>query len=223
MFRQRVGRLRTAVAPGQTVLLETDSTTDAVDQFGRLLRFVWLRDGRLANYEMLARGYAFRFDIPHQYAFAFRQAEHTAREQELGLWAPDTCDGQRVPVAAHNAVPTVAAGPVAADDLLACPFPGLPAGSAPDYPVRIVMIDKQAEIVRLQNVGPVPIDLEGWVMCSIMGNQRHQGIGGVLAPGETRDFPHSSENIWRNREPDHGVLYDAQGQLISFWEDQIVE
>lgn len=90
--------------------------------------------------------------------------------------------------------------------------------AAPDYPVQITGIDKGAETVTLKNVSPDPIDLTGWRMCSIRGNQQHP-IGGGLAAGEERTFPGPAGNIWNNSDSDDGALYNPNGQLVSYWED----
>ncbi|GAB4213381.1 MAG: hypothetical protein OHK0022_50450 [Roseiflexaceae bacterium] len=91
---------------------------------------------------------------------------------------------------------------------------------APNRPVKIVGIDKRAERVRLQNVSDAPVNLDGWRMCSIKGNQEHGPLGGTLAPGEVREFEHSGGNIWNNNEPDDGALYDPNGRLVSYWQDR---
>jgi hypothetical protein len=90
--------------------------------------------------------------------------------------------------------------------------------AAPNYPVQIVAVDKVQETVTLRNVSPDAVDLSGWRMCSIRGNQEHP-IGGVLAPGESRIFPGPVGNIWSNSERDNGALYNAQGQLVSYRPD----
>lgn len=87
----------------------------------------------------------------------------------------------------------------------------------PNSPVRIVAIDKVAETVTLENVSAAPVNLEGWLMCSLTGAQPHPAIGGVLAPGETQVFPNGGNNIWSNSNPDPGALYDAQGRLVSYF------
>ncbi len=92
------------------------------------------------------------------------------------------------------------------------------AGAAPNFPVKIVAIDKRAEIVTLQNLSDQPISLDGWIMCSVKGNQQHP-VSGPLAPGETKRFPGPDGSIWSNSDPDPGALYNAQGQLISSWPD----
>jgi micrococcal nuclease len=80
---------------GQTIWLEADASQGERDAFGRLLRYVWLPDGRLFNLQMVAEGYAreFTFRLPYRYQALFREAERQARERGLGLWAPETCAG----------------------------------------------------------------------------------------------------------------------------------
>jgi hypothetical protein len=92
-------------------------------------------------------------------------------------------------------------------------------GAAPNYPVRIVSIDKEAETVTLRNVTTGDtIDLTNWDMCSITGNQHHP-ISGTLAPGEQRTFPGPAGFIWNNSSSDPGALYNQNGQLVSYFFD----
>lgn len=44
-------------------------------------------------------------------------------------------------------------------------------------------------------------------------------LSGGLAPGEERRFPGPSGSIWSNSDPDNGSLYNANGQLVSYWND----
>jgi micrococcal nuclease len=83
----------------QTVLLEADPSQDDRDIYGRLLRYIWLSDSRLFNQEMIAQGYAFEYTygLPYKYQAEFQQAQCQAREQQRGLWSPDTCNGQHTP------------------------------------------------------------------------------------------------------------------------------
>lgn len=94
------------------------------------------------------------------------------------------------------------------------------AKNAPNFPVRIDRVDKEKEIVYLQNVSGAPVDLTGWRMCSFRGAQEHPGIGGTLAPNETRPFTNTGGNIWNNNDDDDGGLYNASGQAISYWDDE---
>jgi hypothetical protein len=88
--------------------------------------------------------------------------------------------------------------------------------AAPNYPVRIVTINKVAETVTLKNVSTSAIDLTGWTMCSITGNQEHP-IGGTLTPGASQTFAGPTGNIWNNSVPDPGALYNPAGQLVSYF------
>ena len=79
----------------QTVLLESDPTQGDADQYDRLLRYVWLTDGRMVNLELIGGGYAaqYTFDNPYKYRDIFVAAERNARDMDAGLWAPMTCNG----------------------------------------------------------------------------------------------------------------------------------
>jgi hypothetical protein len=88
--------------------------------------------------------------------------------------------------------------------------------AAPNHPVLIAAIDKDAETVTLTNVGPDPVDLAGWHLCSVKGNQEHP-ISGTLAPGEQKDFRGPAGDIWSSSDTDNGSLYNAQGQLVSYF------
>jgi hypothetical protein len=92
--------------------------------------------------------------------------------------------------------------------------------SAPNSPLLIDDIDKAAQIVSLKNVSGTSVNLTGWHMCSINGNQEHTGLNGVLAPGQIRSFPYSgSGTIWNNTQRDDGALYNAAGQLVAYDEN----
>ena len=85
------------VLAGQIVRLEPDPSQGDQDRYGRLLRYVWLPDGRLVNLELIRQGYAFEYtyDRPYKYQALFQAAEREAHAQQRGLWAPATCNGQR--------------------------------------------------------------------------------------------------------------------------------
>jgi endonuclease YncB( thermonuclease family) len=75
-----------SLVQGQTVSLEKD--VSETDQFGRLLRYVWLADGTMVNALLVAGGYAqvstFPPDVKH--ADDFLELERAARQDGLGLW-----------------------------------------------------------------------------------------------------------------------------------------
>ncbi len=201
-----------AMLDGQVVLLEADPSQSDRDPNGRLLRYLWLADGRLVNLEQIAQGYAFEYTYaaPYRYQDRFRAAERAAREAEAGLWSPATCAGQR---GVAEASPGQNAGAAR------CVAPA--AGQvAPEQPVRIVGLDKVAEQVRLQNVSDAPANLDGWTLCSIRGGEVQAGVGGTLAPGATRVFANPGQPIWSNSNRDDAALYDLAGRLVSYWEDR---
>jgi hypothetical protein len=114
--------------------------------------------------------------------------------------------------------PTASAAP-AGDSADVCTFPAHEP-NAPEDPVQIVGVEKVEEVVTLRNVSSETLDLSGWTVCSVRGNERHEGIVGILEPGESADYTHQgTNNIWSNTEPDDAVLYDDEGTLISYWSD----
>jgi len=46
---------------GQAVSIEADPSQDTRDRYGRLLAYIWLADGQLANFELVADGYAYEY------------------------------------------------------------------------------------------------------------------------------------------------------------------
>jgi micrococcal nuclease len=86
-----------ALLNGQTVLLENDPSQQDRDVYDRLLRYVWFPDGRLFNLQMVAEGYAYEYtySVPYKYQAQFKQAQQDAQTRQLGLWSPQTCNGQK--------------------------------------------------------------------------------------------------------------------------------
>ncbi|MBE2194906.1 MAG: thermonuclease family protein [Anaerolinea sp.] len=98
-FGKEASKRAEELLSGKTVLLEVDQSQDQVDQYGRLLRFVWFEDGRLFNMQMIAEGYAYEYTYqsfnPHKYQAQLRTAQRDAERENRGLWSPNTCNGQR--------------------------------------------------------------------------------------------------------------------------------
>jgi micrococcal nuclease len=69
---------------------------DERDRYGRALAYVWLRDGRLLNRLLVARGYAQPLTVPPnvEYEDDFVRAARRAREAGRGLWDRPGCSGQ---------------------------------------------------------------------------------------------------------------------------------
>ena len=84
-------RANGALVDGRTVVLEKDVSER--DQYGRLLRYVWVVDGdrwTMVNLELVRRGFAQVETVPPdvRYADRFVEAERAARAAGVGLWGP---------------------------------------------------------------------------------------------------------------------------------------
>ena len=73
---------------GQIVELESDVSD--TDQYGRLLRYVFLQDGTMVNAEMVRLGYALALAYPPdtKYQELINSFELEAKENDKGLWSP---------------------------------------------------------------------------------------------------------------------------------------
>lgn len=86
-----------SLAEGKTVRMEYDSENKRRDYYGRLLRYVYLPDGRLLNAEIIAQGSGFASTrFPFLKMEEFRRLEREARENERELWADEKAE-KRVP------------------------------------------------------------------------------------------------------------------------------
>lgn len=81
---------------GKTVYLEPDVSER--DRFGRLLRYVWIADGRMVNLAAVEEGWALARDYPPDTARSdeLQAAEDRASASGKGLWAAEAC-GETVP------------------------------------------------------------------------------------------------------------------------------
>lgn len=71
----------------QKVRLESDPTNQNRDRYKRLLRYVYLADGRLVEKEIIAGGYGFAYtQFPFTKTDEFVAAEAKAKQENKGLW-----------------------------------------------------------------------------------------------------------------------------------------
>ena len=86
---------------GKRVRIEADPSQGERDKYGRLLVYAYLEDGTFFNGVMIEQGYAYEYTYDSAYAFQkeFRTAQENAKDNMLGLWSSDTCDGSREPQA----------------------------------------------------------------------------------------------------------------------------
>lgn len=71
----------------QPVRLESDPLNNDTDEYGRLLRYVYLPDGTLINAQLISNGFARHLSwFPIEQNGYFAKLESEAREKDLGLW-----------------------------------------------------------------------------------------------------------------------------------------
>jgi micrococcal nuclease len=92
-FGREASAATKALLEGKEVVLVKD--VEERDAYDRLLRYVYL-GSEMANARLVANGYATAYTYPPnvRHAEMFVELERSARERELGMWAPDTCDGE---------------------------------------------------------------------------------------------------------------------------------
>ena len=76
---------------GETVIIVSDVSDR--DQFGRLLRYVYLTDNTFVNEVMVRQGYGIAREYPPDTGQAdlLTSAQVEAKSDQIGLWAPDAC------------------------------------------------------------------------------------------------------------------------------------
>jgi endonuclease YncB( thermonuclease family) len=175
---------------GKDVLLEKDVSD--TDQYGRLLRYVYLVDGTFVNAELVLLGVAESKAYPPdtKYYDYLETLEQEAKSENLGQW---------------QVKPTVE----------------LTSNTSDAANVQIIDVDKRAEYVDIQNIGYQSVSIEKWTLRSDKGDQDCL-LSGILEPGEIlrvwalisdgekEGFNCRFSNyIWNNSELDPAVLFDA--------------
>jgi endonuclease YncB( thermonuclease family) len=98
-FYQEASDFNRELVEGQAVILVKD--VSETDQYGRLLRYVYLPDGTFVNAEIIRNGMGRLVTFPPDVANTeyFRQLQEQARESSTGMWSrPDLvgpCDCDR--------------------------------------------------------------------------------------------------------------------------------
>lgn len=172
------------------------------DDFDRLLRYLWI-GGMSVNEEMVRRGAAIARRYPPDTAMAqrFETAQAEAKDQELGLWAPDACG--------RAADATLVIAEIEFD------APG-------DDNVNL-----NDEWIRIRNVGRNLVDLTGWGIRDESASNRYEFPNGfTLIRGESvtihsgcgDDFGTTlfwcsvGSAVWNN-DGDTAFLTDSNGNI----------
>jgi len=86
-FGKAASEFTAKLIAGQSVRLESDPQSSNRDRYGRLLRYVYLPDGRLVQAEIIKSGYGFAYtSFPFANAQEFERYEKEARDNNRGLW-----------------------------------------------------------------------------------------------------------------------------------------
>lgn len=86
------------------VRLESDPLSSNRDRYKRLLRYVYLPDGRLVQAEIIKQGYGFAYtSFPFTKSEEFAAYQRRARQANLGLWA--SCQLQTNKYGGHESNP----------------------------------------------------------------------------------------------------------------------
>lgn len=104
-----------------------------------------------------------------------------------------------------------------------------PAEVSVAVPVVITGLDKKAEYVSIKNASDKDIDLTGWYILSVTGEQKYKFPDGyiikagaeikVVSYQATGDLVWTTANMWNNTKSDPAELYNAEGILQSRWDD----
>jgi len=159
-FASEAAAALAALTPvGATVGMTVDVSD--VDQYGRLLRYLWL-GAMSVNEEMVRRGAGIsrRYQPDTAMADRLEAAQLEAQESQLGLWAPDAC------------------GPRAEASLDVVGIEYDPPGNEND--------SLNDEWVMIRNDGDTLVDLTGWTIRDESASNRFAFPSGfALAPGES--------------------------------------
>lgn len=86
-FGQAASNFTKQLLGDQPVRLVTDDLSGNRDRYDRLLRYIYLPDGRLLQEEIIRAGYGFAYtSFPFSKSELFKQLETEAHQQGRGLW-----------------------------------------------------------------------------------------------------------------------------------------
>jgi micrococcal nuclease len=172
------------------------------DQFGRLLRYIWLEDGAFVNEVMVTGGFALARAFPPdtEYEDRLDVAEQEAKDAGRGLWAEDACG---IPSDAEVRIVDIRYDAPGNDNE-----------------------NLNEEWVDLENRGNDPVDLTGWVLKDETASHRFNFPNGFTLDGgtEVRVFTGCGTDsalelfwcngraVWNN-DGDTAFLLDANGNI----------
>jgi micrococcal nuclease len=187
------------------VITMTSDVSDR-DQYGRLLRYLWLDRGVFVNEIMVRGGFAQARDYPpdSSYATEILAAQGSAQFDAVGIWADNAC------------------GPATRADLRVVDVLADPPGSDTD--------DVGGEWVEIANTGASEISMRGWILKDESSRHRYPFPDDfVIAPqgvvrihtgcGEDTDemlYWCNGSAVWNNTG-DTAFLLDPNGNISTFY------
>jgi endonuclease YncB( thermonuclease family) len=196
---------------GTSVWIEFDEQQR--DRYGRLLVYLFLTDGTFFNAQLVSAGYAKTATFPPnvRWVDVFTHMQTNARENQRGLWGLDGEKGQTTEQSAEQATELPKAQTAMSNG-----------------DIVITSVDKVKEIVIISNRGKTDLELKGWKLVSVNGNQVYMFPTYTLKSGATIQItsgPNATKgasslmwtksNMWNNTKADPAKLYDASGALVS--------
>ena len=178
-----------------------EAAADDTDQFGRLLRYVWV-DGVEVNARMLTIGAAIVIQTGHDRQGGYLSLARAAAEERRGMWALDAC------------------GPGESRSIDIRPIEYNPAGADAENAIN--------EWVEFTNVGAEPLDMTGWTLRDESSTHRYVFGALELEPnatvrvrsgcGEDRGLDLvwcATDPVWNNGG-DTAILQDAAGNIVAY-------
>lgn len=109
-YGRRASSKMQSLVQSRQVRLSADPSQADRDRYGRLLRHVFLADGRSVALELIRGGFAreYTYDRPYRGQASYRAAEAAARDARTGLWG--AC-GARVPAPLAGGSPSAGGTP----------------------------------------------------------------------------------------------------------------
>jgi len=211
-FGKEASDFTKAMCPvGSTVYLTYD--WNPRDKYNRLLAYIWYKVGNtwvLHNLNLIANGYGnayTAFSFKNEYMTLFRSAETYARKKQRGLWKNEETSQQTTTVSGNQNTNTSK--------------PSNLVSTSGNVIISYVKAHSSAEYVEIKNIGSSSVNLSGWKLVSVEGNQSHR-LSGTLGVGQTLKIysgPEAEGRIWtknyiHNNNGDEVRLYDASGKLV---------
>lgn len=180
---------------------------ELTDRYDRTLAVVELKDGRILNEVLLQEGLAKVLIVEPNVKMenVYKQLEQIAKQDKVGLWSSGKETSQT----------------------------DVPVRKAEHVGINIE-VDKRAELVTITNTTYEPIDLDGWKLVSVRGNQTYTfepfelpGQGKLLLSSGADVINEEKasiliwevDNVWNNQESDPAELYNENNELVALWED----